>query len=57
MMTQNKSTLKSASQTREVCDKCDETALIKTYGKNLCANHGLEYLKDLNKIKKHGIPF
>ena len=37
--------------------KCGEPALIKTYGKTLCAKHGLEHLKDLNKIKKHGIPF
>ena len=57
MMTQSKSTLKSVSQTQEVCDKCNKPALIKTYGKTLCANHGLEHLKDLNKIKKYGIPF
>ena len=54
MMTQSKSTLKSVSQTQEVCDKCDKPALIKTYGKTLCANHGLEHLKDLNKIKSMG---
>ena len=72
MMTQNKSTLrntssKNVSQMQEVCEafvtkenrttKCGEPALIKTYGKTLCAKHGLEHLKDLNKIKKHGIPF
>ena len=72
MMTQNKSTLKSASsknvsQMQEVCEafvtkenritRCGEPALIKTYGKTLCAKHGLEHLKDLNKIKKHGILF
>ena len=56
-----KSTSKNVSQTSsqkpEVCTRCGEKALIKGYGMLLCAKHGLEYLKDMNRTKKHGILF
>lgn len=41
----------------KICSKCGEKALIKGYGMLLCAKHGLEYLKDMNYTKKHGILF
>ena len=53
----SKKTLKSASPKQGHCDKCQNVALIVSYGKTLCAIHGLKHLKELDKTKKHGIPF
>ena len=33
------------SQKTKMCQKCDEKALIVSYGMFLCAKHGLEHLK------------
>lgn len=53
----SKSASKNLSPKREVCDKCEKTPVIHSYGKILCAKHGLEHLKELGDIKKHGIYF
>lgn len=52
-----KLTSKNASQKQEVCDRCDEKPIIHSYGKLLCAKHGLEHLKEIEKTKKNGIYF
>ena len=56
-MNHGKSTSKNVSQKQEACDKCQEKPVITSYGKILCASHGLEHMKEMEKTKKNGIYF